>query len=262
VIGLPFGPIDTINPMKDPVTPLAAAMLAIAVASFSPGSAVAEQPGGRPPVVVELFTSQGCSSCPPADEVLAELTTRPDVLPLSFHVTYWDRLGWPDTLGLTASTERQRVYARAMGNDGLYTPQMVIDGRIDVVGSRRQRVLEAIDLLASDAAPSIPIAIEGSRLQLGAGRPDQATVWLFAVDEQHDVRIMRGENRGRTVPYHNVVREVIELAPWSGDPLALTLPLDRLAADGRDGAAILVQRRSGGEILAAAYVDVARRNAR
>jgi hypothetical protein len=262
VIGLPFDLIDTFNLMKDPVTPLAAAMLAIAVASFFPGSAVADQPAGRAPVVVELFTSQGCSSCPPADEVLAELTTRPDVLPLSFHVTYWDRLGWSDTLGLAAGTERQRIYARALGNDGLYTPQMVIDGRIDVVGSRRHRVLEAIDRLASGTAPRIPIAIEGNHLQLGAGRPDQATVWLFAVDEQHDVRIMRGENRGRTLPYHNVVREVIELAPWSGDPLALTLPLDRLAADGRDGAAILVQRRSGGEILAAAYVDVARRNAR
>jgi hypothetical protein len=233
-------------------------MLVIAAASFFSASAVAEQPGERP-VVVELFTSQGCNSCPSADVVLAELTKRPDVLPLSFHVTYWDRLGWPDTFGLTASTERQRIYARSLGNDGLYTPQMVIDGRIDVVGSRRHRVLEAIDLLASSTEPDIPIAIEGSRLQLGAGKPDQATIWLFAVDEHHDVTIARGENRGRTLPYHNVVREVTELGHWSGDALALTLPLDRLAADGRDGAAILVQRRSGGEILAAAYVEVAGR---
>ena len=245
--------------MKDPVTPLAAAVLFVAAASFSPASAVAEQAAGRSPVVVELFTSQGCNSCPPADAVLAELTKRPDVLPLSFHVTYWDRLGWPDTFGLTASTERQRVYAGALGNDGLYTPQMVIDGRIDVVGSQRQRVLEAIDLLASNTAPAIPIAIEGSRLQLGAGHPDPATVWLFAVDEREDVKVARGENRGRTLPYHNIVREVTELGLWSGDALALTLPLDRLAADGRDGAAILVQRRNGGEILAAAYVEVATR---
>jgi hypothetical protein len=261
VIGLSFALIDTFNLMKDPVTSLVAAMLVIAAASFSPPGARAEQPAGRPPVVVELFTSQGCNSCPSADVVLAELTKRSDVLPLSFHVTYWDRLGWPDTFGLTASTERQRIYARALGNDGLYTPQMVIDGRIDVVGSRRHRVLEAIDLLASSTGPGIPIAVEGDRLQLGAGNPDQATVWLFAVDEREDVTIARGENRGRTLPYHNIVREVAELGHWSGDALALTLPLDRLAADGRDGAAILIQRQSGGEILAAAYVEVASRRA-
>lgn len=259
MIGLSFALLDTFNLMKDPVTPLAAAMLAIAAASFSAPGARAEQPRERPPIVVELFTSQGCNSCPSADVVLGELTKRPDVLPLSFHVTYWDRLGWPDTFGLTASTERQRIYARALGNGGLYTPQMVIDGRIDVVGSQRDRVLEAIDLLASSAEPGVPIAIEDGHLQLGAGEPDRATVWLFAVDEQRDVTIMRGENRGRTLPYHNIVREVTELGLWAGDPLALPLPLERLAANGHDGAAILLQRRSDGEILAATYVEVATR---
>lgn len=238
--------------MKDPVTPLVAAVLVIAAASFFPSSALAEEPN-PPPIVVELFTSQGCSSCPAADVVLGELTRRPDVLPLSYHVTYWDRLGWPDTLGLAASTQRQRVYAHSLGNDGLYTPQMVIGGRIDVVGSRRQRVLEAVDLLASHAESGPAITIEGNRLRLDGGMAGEATIWLLGVDRSHDVAIGRGENRGRTIRYHNVVREMTELGRWSGDVLEIPLPLERLAADGRDGAAVLVQQ-PGGPILAAGYV--------
>src|SRR5262245_4222154 len=197
--------------MKDPVTPLVAAMLAIAAASFLPAHAGGAD-GGRdsapPPIVVELFTSQGCSSCPAADKVLGELKGRPDVLPLSFHVTYWDRLGWPDTFGLEASTERQRSYADLLSQAGLYTPQMVIGGRVDVVGSQRLRVREAIQLLATHGQPGPAIAIEDSLLKLGAGPSDEATIWLFGVDRTHDVWIHRGENRGRVIRYHNVVREV------------------------------------------------------
>jgi hypothetical protein len=248
--------------MKDPVTPLVAAVLAIAAASFSP--AAAGSPAGSlvsipPPVVVELFTSQGCSSCPPADEVLGELQSSPNILPLSFHVTYWDRLGWPDTFGLEASTARQRAYATLLDNNGLYTPQMVIGGRIDVVGSRRQRVREAIDLLASHGKPSLPIAIEGDSLKLGAGEPAEATVWLFGIDREHEVAIGRGENRGRTVHYHNVVREVTKLGRWSGDALQIDLPLERLASEGRDSAAVLVQLQDSGAILAASQLDLLKR---
>jgi hypothetical protein len=247
--------------MKDPVTPLAAAMLAIAAASFTPANA--QTPAALaalpPPIVVELFTSQGCSSCPPADVVLGELKSRQDILPLSFHVTYWDRLGWPDTFGLEASTERQRDYADLLAKSGLYTPQMVIGGRIDVVGSQRARVREAIDLLATHREPGLPIAIEESILRLGGGPADDATIWLFGVDREHDVWIHRGENRGRVIRYHNVVREVTSLGRWSGDAVELALPLKRLAADGRDGAAVVVQRPGTGEILAAGQIDLQRR---
>jgi hypothetical protein len=243
--------------MKDPVTPLVAAMLAIAVASFAPAHAGdAGLDSAPPPIVVELFTSQGCNSCPPADVVLGELKARQDVLPLSFHVTYWDRLGWPDTFGLEASTERQRTYADVLDQGGLYTPQMVIGGRIDVVGSQRRRVREAIDLLAAHRQPGLPIAIEDSLLRLGAGPSDEATIWLFGVDREHEVWIQRGENRGRVIRYHNVVREVTNLGPWSGDVLEVILPLKRLAADGRDRAAVVVQRDGTGEILAAGQVDL------
>jgi hypothetical protein len=245
--------------MKDPVTPLVAAMLVIAAASFPP--ARAQDPASEPaasPIVVELFTSQGCNSCPPADRVLGDLKSRPDLLPLSFHVTYWDRLGWPDTFGLEASTERQRTYADQLTKSGLYTPQMVIGGRIDVVGSQRARVREAIELLAGHRQPSLPIAIKESTLRLGAGTADDAAIWLFGVDREHEVWIQRGENRGRVIRYHNVVREITDLGRWSGDELELSLPLQRLAADGRDSAAVVVQSLSTGEVLAASLIGLKR----
>jgi hypothetical protein len=188
--------------------------------------------------------------------VLGELTARPDVLALSFHVTYWDRLGWPDTFGLEASTERQRDYAELLEKDGLYTPQMVIGGRIDVVGSQRQRVHEAITLLATHRRPGLPIAIEDDRLRLGGGAPADATIWLFGIDLADEVWIRRGENRGRVIRYHNVVRDVTSLGRWSGEAVELDLPLRRLAAARCDRAAVVVQRPDSGEILAATAIDL------
>jgi hypothetical protein len=239
-----------------------AAVLAIAAVFFgtvAPSAAAAEPlaPNGSP-VVVELFTSQGCSSCPPADAVLGELLDRPDVLPLSFHITYWDRLGWPDSFGLEASTDRQRSYATTLDNTGLYTPQMVIGGRIDVVGSHGSRVRKAIELLANHQGPGVPISIQGSRLRLGTGEAQPATIWLFGIDHEHKVAIGRGENRGREIRYHNVVREVSRLGRWAGQGLELTLPVERLRAAGRDGAAVVVQERATGIILAAAAIDLTR----
>jgi hypothetical protein len=125
--------------------------------------------------VVELFTAQGGSSCPPADRLLEELAEREDALPLSFHVTYWDRLGWPDTFGLAHSTRRQEAYyVGRFGLDRLYTPQMVIGGRIDVVGSARGRVLEALGLLRSHREAGPELAVAGHRASLSAGEEDDA----------------------------------------------------------------------------------------
>lgn len=123
------------------------------------------------PIVVELVTSQGCNSCPPADRLLGELAGRDDVLPLSFHVTYWDRLGWPDTFGLEDSTRRQELYADWLGERRVYTPQMVIGGRIDVVGSARGRVLDAIELLRGHAPSGPPLTIAQGRLAVGDWEP-------------------------------------------------------------------------------------------
>jgi hypothetical protein len=240
--------------MNDHVLPRIAAATMVGAALFL------HPAGGRAeplPVVVELFTSQGCSSCPPADSLLGELAERDDVLPLSFHVTYWDRLGWPDTFGLDDSTRRQEVYADWLDLDQVYTPQMVIGGRIDVVGSARGRVLEAIDLLRSHGGAGPELTIAGDRLSVSASERDDAAIWLIAFDDHHDVAIERGENRGRTLRYHHVVRELTRLADWDGRALAVELPLARLDAAGRAGAAILVQRLSDGVILAAARVPLA-----
>jgi hypothetical protein len=238
--------------MKDPVTPLAAALL-YAAASFCPAPSVAGEPVT---VVVELFTSQGCNSCPPADAVLGELARRDDVLPLSFHVTYWDRLGWPDSFGLEASTRRQRAYAASLGRRGVYTPQMVVGGRLDVVGSQRRRVLAAIELLQSHAEPGPAIAIVNGELTLAAGDQGACTLWLIGFDRAHDVAIERGENRGRKLRYHNVVREIVDLGTWTGGPVALPLPLERLVAKQRDGAALLVQRQIDGAIIGARRIEL------
>jgi hypothetical protein len=239
--------------MKDPVTPLAAAVLFYAAASFCPAPAVAAEPA---PVVVELFTSQGCNSCPPADAVLGELARRDDVLPLSFHVTYWDRLGWPDSFGLAASTERQEAYADSLGRRGLYTPQMVVGGRLDVVGSQRRRVLEAIELLQRHPQPGPVIAIANGELTLAAGDQGACTLWLIGFDRAHDVAIERGENRGRRLRYHNVVREIVDLGTWNGGSVALPLPLARFVSNQRDGAALLVQRQRDGAIIGARRIEL------
>jgi hypothetical protein len=239
--------------MSDLVSPRLVAASFVAATFFCPSAGTATEPT---PLVVELFTSQGCSSCSPADRLLGELAEQDDVVPLSFHVTYWDRLGCSDTFALEDSTRRQETYADRLGLDRLYTPQMVIGGRIDVVGSARGRVLEAVELLRSHPEAGPELAVAGDRLSVGAGAKNAAAIWLIAFDERHDVAIGRGENRGRALRYHHVVRDIARLGDWRGQTLEIGLPLSRLSQAGRSGAAVLVQRRSDGVILAAAHVPV------
>jgi hypothetical protein len=206
------------------------------------------------PVVVELFTSQGCYSCPPADVIAGELAERDDVLPLSFHVTYWDRLGWPDTLGLEEGTRRQERYAGYFGTGRIYTPQMVIQGQIDVVGSQHARVMRALEIIKDNWDHQLDITVENERLSIGAGETGPATVWLAAYDDVHEVAIERGENAGKTLRYYNSVRELTEIGRIDGAAFDLDLPLARLSDEGRSGAAILVQRNSDGALITAAKV--------
>ena len=221
------------------------------LAALSTTAAVAEDA----PVVVELFTSQGCYSCPPADELLGELAERDDVLPLAFHVTYWDRLGWPDTLGLEAGTARQEAYARTLGTGRMYTPQMVIQGQIDVVGSQRGRVAKALEIAATDKSDNLDLEVTDGRVTIQASDAHTGTVWLAAYDDVNEVVIERGENGGKTLSYHKSVRELTELGRYDGGAMSADLPLSRLAADGRDGAAVLVQRDNGA-IIGAARVEL------
>jgi hypothetical protein len=199
------------------------------------------------PTVVELFTSQGCSSCPPADAFLTDLAhQRHDVLPLAFHVTYWDYLGWKDPYSLEAATARQRAYARNLGEDGVYTPQMVVDGTAGFVGSDRSVGLRAI---ASAVHKTVPVSVarDGQTLLIKVGTgTGRAQVLLVGFDFSHKTPIGRGENSGRTLLESNVVRSLTPIGAWSGVPVEL-----RQAPPAGEGFAVLLQDEDGRIIGAA-----------
>lgn len=232
-------------------------MFRVLMALLLAGTALAGVARGEDgPVVVELFTSQGCSSCPPADELLAELADRPDVIALSHHVDYWNYIGWADPFSSPEATARQQAYRDALGLRVVYTPQMVIDGRRDVAGSRRAAVETAVEE-ASARADRIAVTIAGDaqtgyRAELPeAALPAPATVWLVLFDPLHETAVSRGENAGAVLRNRNVVRELRSLGSWTGE--ATALPVETA---GRDGCAIIVQRGKAGPILGAAAMMV------
>jgi hypothetical protein len=192
---------------------------------------------GARPIVVELFTSEGCSSCPPADTLLGALASRPDVLALSFHVDYWDRLGWKDPFSSAAATRRQERYARLLGVDTVYTPQIVIDGHWQAVGSDRGAVDRALAAAATDLAVPMRLAIDhgGARITLGPGPSGMpAAVLLAGFDRRHVDRVGGGENDGRILTHVDVVRGFTEIGRFTGATAAIAAPLywrtDRVAA--------------------------------
>ncbi len=210
----------------------------------------------KPLTVVELFTSQGCNSCPPADRLMGELIKRDDILGLSFHVDYWDYIGWKDTFSLPESSTRQRNYVGRAGGRYAYTPQIVIGGQDQVVGSNRYAVGNAIKDV--QAMPPLDLSLNA----LGDGdfqvnlQPQKlketAWVWLVTYDSQHDVDIKRGENAGKVLSYYNVVRKIERIAIWDGTS-AMTVPVNLHEAwqEGRDGCAIIVQEGGFGPVLGA-----------
>lgn len=215
----------------------------------------------HPKAVLELFTSQGCSSCPPADAKLMALGQQPDLITLAYHVDYWDYIGWADTFGLKLNTDRQRAYAQSWGKNMVYTPELVINGSQGVVGSREKDVSAALN----GAALSLPVtlAIDGDTLDVTIG-PNAgggaATVWLVTYKAHAQVAIERGENAGRTMDYTQIVTGRQMLGMW--DPASgtrLKLPLSEIMAAGSNGAVILVQTDKAGlpgPILGAASVQL------
>ncbi len=224
---------------------LAAALLLSASLLPLAGNA-ADAPASRP-LLLELFTSQGCSSCPPADAVLRELATHPDLLPLAFHVDYWNNLGWVDPFSSADFTARQQDYAAAHGFE-VYTPQLVVEGHEDVIGSSRGNVEQAI-ASARHQTHSAPAGISrnGSEVSLSVGTIPGATVggavYLLSFDSSDSTRIERGENAGRNLVYANVVRSLRRVGEWRNQPLNLN---EQLRPEERgDRLALLVQDRSG-----------------
>ena len=230
---------------------LIAALLALGTTAAGASALRAPaQPATAPDLtVVELFTSQGCSSCPPANANLLALSSRPDLLTLSWGVTYWDQLGWTDTFGSQAYTWRQRDYQRGLGTDNVWTPQVVVDGRHHVVGQRMAQIEGLIDRHQPLPGPSVVIRNGGVGLAGGAEPSAPADVWLVRYEPRPiAVPVARGENGGRTLPHANVVRDLVRLGDWSGQTTGFRLPT-AARADLRK--AVLVQAPNGGPILAA-----------
>ncbi len=223
----------------------------IATAAF--GALAACAPAGAAdadhPIVVELFQSQGCSSCPPANANLNAIAGRPDVLALSFAVTYWDRLGWKDTFAHPRFTERQWDYAKAGGRGNVSTPQMIVNGRGVLIGHSPPQV--AAFIRKFDRGSSGPaIATSGSKITVaGAKAVKPATVWLVRYDPRtRNVPIRAGENGGRTLPHRNIVRLLVRLGSWTGASASLAVPA---SPDPALRSAVIVQQGRGGPIIAA-----------
>ena len=222
------------------------ATVALALPAFA-GFAVAEDIW-RPAGVVELFTSQGCSSCPPADEAFADVAKSGDVVALAYHVDYWDYLGWRDSMGIADSTSRQKDYSRAFKARSVYTPQAVINGRTHVNGANRIAIAAALDdMQTSGEAPDVGISVKRAgesiliETEEGDGAAQNAHVLLVYFDAARPVEIERGENKGKTVTYWNAVTSVQTAGMWHGTAARYEMPASEIAKKGEGGCAVLLQ---------------------
>jgi hypothetical protein len=218
------------------------------------GNLQAQSSSPRDPAVVELYTSQGCSSCPPADALLGELSQMPNVLALSFHVDYWDSLGWRDHFALPMARERQRGYVETLGLSSAFTPQVVVDGRSSFVGSDKRRILAAM----AEPRNTIPIIVDVADGVLTVTVPERQDrehydVNLIAYLPQAATNIGRGENSGRTLREFNIVRQFRLLGVWNGQESVFRAAVDSFPGDATR-VAVLLQRVQQGPIVGSATV--------
>lgn len=237
---------------------LMSAMLAIALAAQAAGSAKAQDAERLD--VIELFTSQACSACPPADELLGKLAQQEGVLALSYSVDYWNYLEWEDTLSEPDFSARQRGYAKGRGDRKVYTPQAVINGAVHAVGSDQEALAEALIQTGQSGDP-VPLSVtrdNASSIVVSVGPapdtmgPIEATIWLVVYADRRTVQVQGGENKGRMLTYHNVVRRIEPIGTWQGDRLTRTIELPERAGE---QSAILLQQgdaKRPGAIISAA----------
>jgi len=221
-----------------------------------------------PRAVIELFTSQGCSSCPPADKVIGELAKDPSVIALSLPIDYWDYLGWKDTLADARFSARQKAYSRVRGDREVYTPQAVINGSAHVIGSDLAGIESAIDeTTKTGGVMSVPVTMTQAgkllTVSVSATAKDASAthgeVWLCSISKAVPILIGRGENSGREITYYNVVRNLMKVGDWNGGAGSWTVPVDSVAHDGADGAVVYLQdgsRDKPGPMLGAAYTSL------
>jgi len=199
--------------------------------------------GAEPRAIIELFTSQGCSSCPPADKLLGELARDPTLVTLSLSVDYWDYLGWKDTLALAGHAKRQKAYSRARGDRDVYTPQVVVSGMTQALGSDRAEIERAIaHSRRNPRTLALPLTLSVAHGQVTVAAPagrdgERGEIWLCSFSSAVLVAIGRGENKGRTVTYHNVVRRWVKAGDWTGAAAAWSVPITALLGDGLDAVA-------------------------
>jgi hypothetical protein len=222
----------------------------------------------EPRAVVELFTSQGCSSCPPADKIIGELSKDPSVIALSMPIDYWDYLGWKDTLADSRFSARQKAYSQMRGDRDVYTPQVVVNGSAHVIGSDRAGIEGAIsNTKKSDGVMSVPVSmtLAGKQLNVsvaashGGPTASHGEIWICAISKSIPISIGRGENRGHEVTYYNVVRNLLKVGDWNGTAGSWTVPLENISRDGVDAAVVYVQdgnREKPGPMLGAAYTSL------
>jgi hypothetical protein len=212
----------------------------------------------KQPVLVELFTSQGCSSCPPADKLAGELVNDPDTVVVSFNVDYWDYLGWRDTLAKPEYSQRQYDYAHYRGDGSVYTPQMIIGGAAHAVGSKAGEVREQIS--AAQATPlvaNVSMSVTNKEISVTIDKADfsaDATLWLMAVTPQVAQKIERGENAGEDIVYHNVVRKLVPAAMWKGEAYRGSWMKDAVMTPDCKSCIAVLQKDKVGPVLGIARV--------
>ncbi len=231
-------------------------LMALSAGAVAAGIGARTVQAGGHCTVVELFTSQGCSSCPPADAFMQELAAMKRVLALTFNVDYWDYLGWRDTLANAAYSQRQYNYAKARGDMDVYTPQMIVDGGSHYVGSKKQSVLAAVSRsLERQPAIWVPIDIAGNDREFTISVPEtaapDATLWVMGVAPTCKVKIEKGENAGHDIVYRNVVRTLMPAGMWHGKALTVNLPRDGVLGDLGKGVVALLQQGPIGRVLGA-----------
>ncbi|OYU89323.1 MAG: DUF1223 domain-containing protein [Bradyrhizobiaceae bacterium PARB1] len=246
---------------------LTGALSASVLVAFS-HMALSQSAQAQPRAVVELFTSQGCSSCPPADKIIGDLAKDPSVIPLSMPVDYWDYLGWRDTLADSRFSARQKAYSRMRGDRDIYTPQAIINGATHVIGSDATQIKDAISATKQSASVmSVPVSVSVSgkhvNVSVAASTPtsshDHGEVWICSVSKSVPITINRGENRGRELTYYNVVRNWLKVGDWNGSAVSWTVPLENVSRDGVDAAVVYVQdgsRDRPGAMRGAAYTSL------
>jgi hypothetical protein len=248
-----------------------ATFLALSMALIVPSPSVFAQGSGinpsfgAPKNVLELFTSQGCDTCPPADRVLASYAERPDIIAISLPVDIWDYLGWKDTLASDKNSERQKFYAKARGDNAIYTPQVVVNGMIGVNGSDPAAIEKAIKTTDAELKNlRVPIRFwhERNSIIIEAGdapvdlKDKEATIWFAVVQKQAKVPVERGDNEGKTLTYTNIVRELLPVGTWNGKAMHLELARTAIMTPETEACIVLLQEGKAGPILGAAWTGL------